>query len=146
MTTTVPTVKVALVALLTSLLPDVQVIYGSIGTETLTTPRVLTVGGAAGTSELDSLTLGTSLERYTVSLVVSCTINGPDAQRAATEAACAVYATAEQAIREHPTGDLGVPGVLQAIPTGDFEVTEADTDLGSNAAVTWSVFIQAQRT
>jgi hypothetical protein len=148
MTTTVPAVKAALVALLAGVLPDVEVIYGPITTETMTTPRVLTVGNAAGTSALDSLTTGTSLEQYTVTLTVSCTINGPDTQKAATEAACAVFAVAEQTIREHPTGDLGLSasGVLGAFPTGDFEVTEADTDLGSNAAVKWSVYVQAQRT
>jgi len=144
MTTTVPAVKAALVVLLASVLPDVEVIYGPITTETITTPRVLCVGDARGTSKLDSMTLATSLEQYTVTLTFSFTINGPDAQQAATEAACLAYAAAEHAVRL--AADLGVAGVLQAIPTGDFELIEADTALGSNAAVKWSVYVQAQRT
>jgi hypothetical protein len=146
MSSTIGPVKAALVALFSASLSGVQVIYGPIQTKTVTAGSVLTVGDVSGSAELDSLATGTAVERYTVACSISCGIHGPDAQQAATEAAMAFYVGAELAVREHPTGDLGVSGVLQALPTGEFELTETAEPSGRYALIQFSVYVQAQRT
>jgi hypothetical protein len=56
------------------------------------------------------------------------------------------YIAAELAVREHPTGDLGVAGVLGAQPTGEFQLVETAEPTGRYALVQFSVYVQAQRT
>jgi hypothetical protein len=146
MSSTIPGVKAALVALFTSSLSDIQVIYGPIDTKTVTAPNVLTVEGVIGTTEMDSMSYQTASETYDVSCSISCGINGPDAQQAADEMALAYYVAAELAVREHPTGDLGVAGVLGAQPTGEFELVETANATGRYALITFAVHVQAQRT
>ena len=146
MTSTVAPVKAALAALFTAALPGVQVIYGPIDTQTTTDPNVLTVGDVLGAAERDSLSYATASEAYTVACSISCGINGPDAQQTVTELAMSFYIAAELAVREHPTGDLGVAGVLGAQPTGEFELVETAEPTGRYALVQFSVYVQAQRT
>jgi hypothetical protein len=148
-TSSIPAVKAALVSVLTTALPSTQVIYGPSTAVTTTTGRILTVGRAVGIRELDSLAVGTAAERYTVELVCSVDIGAATSQQTADDLALADYATAEQAIREYSGGpDLGLAasGVLNLLPTGDFELAELADENGRHAAVRWSVAVYAQTT
>jgi hypothetical protein len=146
MTSTIPAVKAALVTVLAAALPNTQVIYGPSGAVTVTEDRLLTVGKVTGSRELDSMSLDTAAERYTVELVASVDLAGTS-QQAADEMVLADYAAAEQAIREYPTGpNLGLGAGVQVLPTGDFELAEqADAD-GRHAAVRFVVNVYAQTT
>ena len=141
MTSSVAAVKAALVSVLTSALPDTQVIYGPVTAVSTTRPRVLTVGKATGRRDLDSLTLGSVAETYAVDLVCSVDLAG-SVQQAADEAALSDWAVAEAAIRADIT--LGLLGTVQAVPTGDFELLEQADAEGRHAAVRWSVLVYAQ--
>lgn len=150
MTTTIPAAKAALVALFTAGLPTVQVIYGQITAEAITGPNVLTVGATVtGTAEPDALTLGTAAERYSIGCVLSCTVTeipGDDGQQVASELAWGLYAAAEVLVREYPTQDLGVPGVLGVNVSGEFGSTDTAMPTGRNTAVSFDVNVIAQRT
>jgi hypothetical protein len=139
--TTIPAVKAALVALVEATLPDTQPIYGPISSVTTTGPRVLAIGNVIGTRELDSLSLSSTVERYTVDLAVSVDYVGTD-QQSASNAALSDYEEMVDAILADIT--LGVPGVLQVLPTATFELREqADSD-GRHAAVLFAVSVTAQ--
>ena len=147
---TVPAVKSALVALLTSILADTQVIYGPKDAVTTTRPRITTVGKVTNANrELNSMAIGTTEERYTVDLAFSVDLPGAGTLSTAVSQVFADYAAAEIAIREFSGGpDLGLAaqGVLQALPTGVWEFDEqADPD-GSHAAIKSSVAVIAQNT
>jgi hypothetical protein len=139
---TIPTVKAQLVSVLTAALPSTQIIYGP--PVPPLPPRVLAVGKAIGTRELDSLSLETTAEQYTVELIASVSLSGAD-QQAADELVLADYAAAELAIREHPSGpSLGLSGTVHVLPTGEFELSEQADDNGRHAAVRFSVSVYAQ--
>jgi hypothetical protein len=139
--TTIPTVKAALVALARTALPTSQAIYGPVTGVTTTGPRLVAVGQVTGTRELDALTLTTTLERYVITVAVSVDLPGTD-QQTAEEMALADYAALEAAIRADIT--LGLPGTVQVIPTGTFDLLEqADPD-GRHAVVLFSVNVTAQ--
>ena len=144
MTSSIPTVKAALVSVLAAALPASQVIYGPVTAVTTTTARVLTVGRAQGRRDLDSLSLSTAAEQYTVDLQVSVDIPGGSTQQTADEQALADYAAAEAAVRGNPT--LGLSGTIQVLPTGAFELLEQADPEGRHAAVRFSVAVYAQTT
>jgi transcriptional regulator GlxA family with amidase domain len=134
---TVPAVKAALVALFAGNLPGAQVLYGPRGP--LVGPSIVEVGDVSGTVEQASLNAARVTERYVVEVIVSCTIDGPDVQQDATEAALALYGSAEVLVR---STDLGVPGVV-AHSTGEFELAETAMAAGRNAAIRWGVAVHA---
>jgi hypothetical protein len=143
-TSSIPAVKAALVTVLTAALPNTQVIYGPLASVTTTTGRTLTVGAVAGRRDLDSMSLDTAVEQYTVELNCYADLPGYD-QQLADEQALADYATAEQAIREYAAGPtLGVSGVVHILPLGDFALDEIADDTGRHARVRWSVSVYAQ--
>jgi len=142
---TVDGVKAALVALFGSVLPsDVQVLYGPATVPTELADSVVTVGKVTGTSELDSLGVGTTGDDYTVEIIVSVTMPGGDTQQLATQTALGLWGTTRDAVLAHATGDLGVAGVLSAKPVGAWELTEYAGDFGRSAAIRWSVRVKAQ--
>lgn len=144
----IPAVKAKLVSLLTTALPNTQVIYGGTGTVTTTGPRILLIGRASGTRQPDSMSLDTSSEQYVIELVASVDLAGTS-QQAADEMALDDYAAAELAIREYSGGgDLGLAasGVLSALPTGAFDLEEQADENGRHAAVRFGVAVIAQNT
>jgi hypothetical protein len=141
MSSSIPAVKAALVSILTTALPNTQVIYGPVTAVTTTTPRVLTVGRALGRRELDGLSLTSCSEQYAVDLVASVDLGGTG-QQSADDLALADYAAAETVIRADPT--LGLSGTIQALPTGEFELMEQADENGRHAAVRFSVQVYAQ--
>lgn len=145
--TSIPAVKAALVSVLTAALPNSQVIYGPVTAVTTTSGRILTVRGAIGTRELDSLSLLTTAEQYVLELVVSVDVQAGSSQQDATELALADYAAAELAIREHPTAPtLGLGDGIKVLPTGEFELSEQADSNGRHAAVRFGVQVYAQNT
>jgi hypothetical protein len=140
---TVPAVKAALVALFTAALPDAQVIYGPRGTVTFTEPNVVTVGNVTGTVGSASMNLREA-EDYVIEVTVSATLAGPDTQRAATEAADALWVAAKAVLRAPPGGSLGVAGVTSAQPVGEFGLTEISDSNGRNATIQFGVHVLAQ--
>lgn len=139
-------VKAALVSTLTAALPDVQVIYGPAAGVTTTEARVLTVGRAVGTRDLDSISLATTAEQYVIELLTTADNAGTD-QQATTEQALADYTAAELAIREHPTApELGLGPGIHVLPTGEFELMEQADSNGRHAAVRFSVSVYASNT
>lgn len=147
---TVPAVKAALVTLLTTTLPDTQVIYGPSTAVTTTKPRIVTVGKVTNANrDLNTMGIDTTEERYTVDLAFSVDLPGAGTLATAVSQVFADYAAAEIAIREYPAGpDLGLAasGVLRVLMTGDWESDEqADSD-GAHAAVRCSVAVIAQNT
>lgn len=146
MSSSIPAVKAALVSVLAGALPDTQVIYGPKEAVTTTGPRILTVGRVVGSRELDSMSLDTSSESYTVDLVASVSLAGTS-QQAADDLALADYAAAEVAVREYPGGPtLGLGDGIRVLPTGEFELAELADENGRHAAVRFSVRVYAQTT
>jgi hypothetical protein len=138
--TSIPAVKAALAALATTTLPASQVIYGPISAVTTTSGRVVSIGRVIGVRDLDSLSLGSTLERFTVDLAVSVDLAGTD-QRTADEQALSDYEDLVSAVLDDIT--LGL-GNVSALPTGEFQLLEqADAD-GRHAAVTFSISVVAQ--
>jgi hypothetical protein len=138
--TAIPAVKAALAALATTTLPASQVIYGPISAVTTTSGRVVSIGRVIGVRDLDSLSLGSTLERFTVDLAVSVDLAGTD-QRTADEQALSDYEDLVSAVLDDIT--LGL-GNVSALPTGEFQLLEqADAD-GRHAAVTFSISVVAQ--
>lgn len=146
---TVGPVLTALAALGTATLPTFQVVTGSITSVSMLTGNVLALGAEpiTGTSDLDSMDLATRVERYTVPIIVSVSLPGPDTEDAAITAAMTAYAALEQAIREYPGGpNLGLGEGVNVIPTGGFSLQPTATDAGRQAAVRFSVAVLAQTT
>lgn len=143
MTSSIPTVKAALVTVLQAALPATQVIYGPLSAVTTTGPRVLTVGRVVGTRSADALDMGTAAESYTVELVCSADLTGTN-QQSADEAVLADYVAGEHAIRADIT--LGLPGTVSVVPFGEIELVEQADENGRHAAVRWSVSVYAQTT
>lgn len=142
---TIASVKAALVALARSALPtDVQTIYGPATTATTMADAVVTVGTVLGVSDLDSLSGSTTTEDYTVEVTLSVTLPGADTQQTATEAALAYWLTLKAAVLAYPGRQLGVSGVMDAVPVGDFELTEYAGDFGRSAALKTAIRIKAQ--
>jgi hypothetical protein len=144
----IPAVKAALVSILSAALPDTQVIYGPSTAVTTTSSRILTVGRVTGRRESDSIGLATTREEYTVELVASVDL-ASTSQQSADELVLADYAAAELAIREYPAGPtlgLEAAGVLQAVPFGEFELSELADGDGRHAAVRFGVDVIAQNT
>lgn len=145
--TTVPAVKTALVAVLaaalpaTSTLPAAQVIYGPIEAASSTGPRVLSVGGAAGTRDMSNLGMTSSTESYTVTLLASVMLSGYQ-QKLADEAALADYEAACDAITAAGP-DLGLGNGSSIYPDGQFELQEFATPEGRAAQVRFSVTVVA---
>jgi hypothetical protein len=140
---TVPAVKAALVSLLSSVLPEAQVIYGSRDEVTETKSKVVAVGNAVGTVGVASLNLRRN-EDYVVQVAVSATLATPNTQRDATEAADALWVAVESVIRNPPGGSLSVPGVQSVQSTGDFELVESLDGDGHAATIRFGVRVQAQ--
>lgn len=141
MTSSIPTVKAALVSVLAAALPSTQIIYGPSNSVTTKGPWVATVGRAVGTRSPDAMDFASAKEEYTVELMCSVSLAGTSPQ-AADGLALANYASAEAAIRADTT--LGLPGTVQVTGFGQFELMEqADSD-GRHAAVRWSVQVYAQ--
>ncbi len=146
--TTIPAVLAALTALAADTLPGWQIINGPVGSVTTTGSQLVLVGDEIipGRRDLDSMSLETSSEQYTVPMMVNVDIAGTD-QLQADGLALAAYESLERAIREHPAGPtLGLPGVLQALPLDDFSLRRQADENGRHAAVRFSVFILAQNT
>jgi hypothetical protein len=141
--TVIPAVKAALVTLATATLPASQVIYGPITAVTTTTGRLVSIGRVIGTRDLDSLSLGSTLERFTVDIAIYVDLPGPDSavQRMAEEQALSDYEDLVSAVLDDIT--LGL-GNVSALPTGDFELREISDANGRHAAVTFSVSVVAQ--
>ena len=145
---TIPAVKAALATVIGAAISGAQVINGPASSVTTLADRVVEIGNAAGVRELDSLTLGTTSERYMVELTFSASLSGTD-QTAATALALADYEAAELAIREYSGGPglgLSASGVLQVLPTGEFSLQEQADSNVRNAAVRSSVSVYAQNT
>jgi len=147
---TVPAVKAALVTLLTTTLPSTQVIYGPLSAVTTTTGRIATVGKVTNANrDLNTMTIDTTEERYTIDLAFSVDLPGAGNLATAVTQVFADYTAAEVAIREFTGGpDLGLvaSGVLRVLMTGDWESDEqADTE-GVHAAVRCSVAVIATNT
>lgn len=144
MTSSIPTVKAALVTVLTAALPATQVIYGPVTAVTTTTDRVLTVGKVIGRREADSMSMSSASEQYTVELVNSVDTAGT-AQQAADELVLADYAAGMAAVMADLT--LGITGFAVSVtPFADFELAEQADDNGRHAAVRWAVSVYAQTT
>jgi hypothetical protein len=146
MTSSIPTVKAALVSVLAAALPSTQVIYGPVTAVTTTGSRVLTVGRAVGRREQDALGTTTASEQYTVELTNSVDIAGTS-QQAADEQALADYVAARAAVDADSTLGITSLATVQVLATGaDFELLELADDDGRHAAVRWSVSVYAQTT
>ncbi len=148
MSTSIPTVLAALVTLGQATLTGWQVINGPLGSVTTTTGRLLVVGegDVTGRRDLDGMSLDTTLEAYVLSLVANVDLPGTD-QQAADTLALAAYAAMETAVRGYPGGPtLGLPGVVQALPTGDFALMRKADENGRHAAVRFTVAVLAQNT
>ena len=147
---TVPAVKAALVTLLTATLPSTQVIYGPVSAVTTTTGRIATVGKVTNANrDLNTMTIDTTEERYTIDLAFSVDLPGAGNLATAVTQVFADYTAAEVAIREFTGGpDLGLAaqGVLRALMTGDWESDEQADIEGSHAAVRCSVAVIATNT
>lgn len=141
---TVPAVKAALVSLFKSALSfDAQVIYGSRDQATQVKSNVVAVGNVSGTVGSAALNLRKS-EDYVVQVAVSSTLAAPNTQQDTTEAATALWAAAETALRNPPGGSLGVNGVQSMQSTGDFELIESLDGDGFDTTIRFGVRVQAQ--
>lgn len=147
--TTLPVVLTALTELAKATLgADWQVINGPVRSITVTKERMLLIGDepVSGRRDLDSMSLLTTAEQYTVPLVANVDLPGTD-QGAADAAALAAYEAIEAAVRTHPDGpNLGLGDSIQALPTGEFSLQRQADDDGRHAAVRFSIFIFAQTT
>lgn len=144
----IPAVLSALTAIAGAALPGWQTINGTEASVTTLGPLVVVVGGdeVTGRRDLDSMSLDTTSETFVVPVTVSASLPGAD-QNAADTQALDAYDVLERAVREHVAGpDLGVGGVLQAIPTGDFSLRRLSDDNGRHAVVRFSVLVTAQNT
>lgn len=138
---TISTVKARLVEVLTAALPDTQVVYGPLSAVTTLKPRALSVGRAAGTREITSLSLTSAQERYTIDLLVSVALSGTS-QQSADELALADYASAVDAIVvAHP--DLGLGAGYTIVARSEFELVEVADDQGRAAQVWFAVAVTA---
>lgn len=145
---TIPAVLTALANISTATLPGWQVINGTDASVTTTSGQLVIVGGdeVAGRRDLDALSLDTTSEQYVVPMAVNADVVGSDQQVADTLALDA-YDLLERAIREHADGPgIGVAGVLQALPTGDFSMRRLSDENGRHAVVRFSVLVLAQNT
>lgn len=151
MSTTVGAVKTALVALLEATFAGdaapVTVFDGPRGAKTFSEDRIALVLDVAGTSGADALDLGTQGETYTVQVRLAVRMTGADSLQAARDAVLDLWQRAELAVREHPTGDLGLSasGVLGVRVAPQFELTEVADAEGREAGVRWGVYVIGQR-
>jgi hypothetical protein len=144
----IPEVYEALLDLLTTALPDVQVTMP--GTTTLG-PSVLLIGKVVGVRSAGSqnrirtttrnIPFGTSQDEYTVEMFISVSRPGTDLI-APIAAADVIFEAARDAIEA--SDDLDISGVYEALPTSDFEFEpEADAN-GRYVTVRFGVDITAR--
>jgi hypothetical protein len=154
--TTIPAVRAALKTLLGNTLTDVQIVDGG-GVTTLGT-RVLFIGRVVGQRSGGSQNLirnrernipfGTYQDEYTVELIISVAVSGPGEATPAIVAADDLYGEALDAIES--SNNLGVAGVLESagilevLPTGDFESDPTFDANGRYCTVTFGVDITAR--
>lgn len=141
---TVAAYKAELVAVIAASVPTLQVIYGPAADVTTLAPDVLVVGNVVGSTTPGSMARrGTIRESYDVDLTVSCSRPGPDAQVDATAAAFGFRDAVETLL----AGVVpSTPGVLSAQVTGQFELTEDDSQSASvqrNAVVIFTVHVES---
>lgn len=145
--TTIPAVLAELTTIAQAALPTWQVVNGTPASVTTLGPQVVIVGDdlIEGRRDLDSMSLDTTAEAYTVPLIVSVSLAGTD-QLTADTAAMDAYAVLERAIRENADGPtLGLPEV-SALPLDDFSLRRKSDENGRHSDVRFSVFVQAQNT
>jgi hypothetical protein len=136
----IPAVKSALVAILSSALPNTQVIYGPGTTVTTLRSRILVVGeSVTGTLTSTSIDLSSGTEQYSINMLASVSISGTNGPLADTEA-LADFAATVAAIQDDP--HLG-GNTLTATVDGSFELSETANDSGRSADVRFPVNVFA---
>jgi hypothetical protein len=119
-------VRQALVDLWTPLFPNARVLRG--GRYLTSTSELVVVGEAVGVTE--PITLGPTRqleETYSIQCTISVTWNGSvDQQVAVEDRAEDMFTAAELAVRSSPGQNLGVPGVLWVVITGDWTAKDGD--------------------
>lgn len=146
----IPAVIAALVTLAEATLdPEVWlVIDGPANSVTTTRDRVLAVGDEEISSPTspDSYAAASMSERYTVPLVVSVSLSGPDTLPTARVEAIAAYEAVCAAVLDVLDRDLGlgVQGVVDVVPATERRVQQFATAEGRSVAVRFGVQVYAQ--
>jgi hypothetical protein len=144
-TTSIPTVLVALAALAEVTLPDSwQIINGPASSVTTLGPQVIVVGETVeGNRDLDGMTYDSLGEQYNVQVDFSVDLPGT-AQTAADTIAFEGFAAFDSALRANDT--LGIDGVLQAVLLGEFLVTRQASQTGRYTHIRSFVAVHAHQT
>ncbi len=139
MPSTIPAVKVALVDLFTSTLPDVEVSYGGPGA--IMAPEMLLVSTIEWEDEFwPNIGNKSREERYRVHCAVSIT-SPEDDQQIATERVFTLFEQIESALFASPT--LGIPGVIKSEPQPS-KMVEPTSDSGRVAQIEFHVHVRAR--
>lgn len=145
---TIPAVIAALVALGQATLDGElwETIDGPIETVTTAAQRLLLVGDAEIISPTDFDSLGSSgmSERYTVPLLISVSLPGPDSLITARTQAFATHEEIRDAILNSPSLGLVAQGVLSAFPTSERRVQQYATPEGRSVAIRFGLDVYAQ--
>src|ERR1044072_3550642 len=153
----VPDLRAALKTLLiTAAAPltyDVQVVRGSPVSVTTLGPYVVLIGRAQGVRAAGSqnriatttrnIPFTTSQDEYTVELVIAVSLPGPGEPVAAEETADEIYTTLRDAI-EGAAVNLGVAGIYEALPTGEFSFESVADSNGRYCTVLWGLYVTAR--
>lgn len=142
--TTVAAAKAAIKTLWAAALTgaDVQVTYGN--RVTLAAGERITIGGATGQTMPQSLGPARQMrENYDLKCKVSVTRDGTvDDQQAVTERCVALYSQIEQVLRQLPSQNLGLTGVIDVLATveGEWELGEAEASETGGPMNAWFEF------
>jgi hypothetical protein len=125
-----------------------SVIDGPANTVTTVRDRVLAVGAdeIVSLDDADSYAGASFAERYTVPLIISVSLPGPDALAAARVEALAVHEEFYNAVRDSPGRNLGLSaeGVIDVFPTSERRIQQFANENGRSVAVRFGVDVYSQ--